>query len=194
MRLATSFTSRRQRARIALGTLAIVASLALTGCVSTLSSLIPGGATPTPTATAGYRYVDTDNGFAVTFPGTPSLQPVAGNDNGAMRASYDTSADPNPQDRMYYTAAGTDASGFDITTDELEGAVHNVTMGSPAMSFPTDTELDGLPAVTEDFELSDGTESTVVVAGKGQLLYQLIAEGGTAQQRQAFIDSFELLN
>ena len=95
MQKSSATTPGRRRARIALIAPLIAASIALTGC-----SLIPDATPPstpaeeTPDAPETYRYEDAAAGFAITFPGEPTVEGVSGNENGAQRATYSTTPDP----------------------------------------------------------------------------------------------------
>jgi hypothetical protein len=55
-------------------------------------------------------------------------------------------------------------------------------------------EFEGMPALVSDVDGPDGRPATVVSAGDGHRLYELIVVGGTPEERQAFFDSFKLLD
>jgi hypothetical protein len=51
-------------------------------------------------------------------------------------------------------------------------------------------ELVGLPALQAEFTMEGDQKAETIVASDGKRFYQLIAMGGTAEERQAFFDSF----
>lgn len=142
------------------------------------------------TTPAGY-YEDEDANYAMTFPGKPL---VAVTPSGDTRATYSTAPDPAAPEAVVYTSRGTTATEQEIEPDTLEfffiqlintGAVFT----GPGESF----ELEGMPALVNSFTDPAGKPATMLVAGEGHSLYQLVVVGGTAEERQAFFDSFTLL-
>jgi hypothetical protein len=179
-------------ARIALSTLLIAASIALTGC-SVLTPLTPEQTpTETPTTSTGYVYEDTVTGYAVTFPGEPTLQTVPNAEVGSVEvATYATA--PNG---IFYISRGAETP-MEIQRGNLVNAINTAVQAGQAVPIddaPVETELAGLPALTADVTMPDGVEATLIVAGEGNRFYQLTVIGGTPDDRQAFFDSFELLD
>jgi hypothetical protein len=196
MQTVTATTSGRRRARLALGVLTATVSVLVAGC-----SLIPGASpsagsdTETPDAAAGFVYTDEAAGFAITFPAEPTVEAVPDDANGAQRASYSTTPDPTAPDGVYYIAGGTTQSDNEYTPQTLEDNVFGlVHLAAPTyLPTPETTELDGLPAVTADFVWSDGKNSTIIMAGEGHTFYQLLVIGGTPEEHDKFLSTFELL-
>lgn len=187
----------RPRIRLTLSTLAIGAAVVLGGC-----SVLPSTPAPSPTTepeteapneSAEFRYEDEAAGFAITFPGEPMVEGVQGNETGAQRATY--SADP-PEGTPFYTAGGTKESQnpADGETFELLIARMQATGFADEILDVTSIDLDGLEARRGDLILGDGEEASVVLAGAGSSFYQLLVVGATLDERQAFFDSFELLD
>ena len=189
MQTAVATTASRWRTRTALSGLLVAALFALVGC-----SLLPTALRlPTPTA-ASYLYVDKAAGFAITFPGKPTIAPIRGQENGAQRATYSTTVPETAPNGIYYTAGGTKASANEV---DIETTLHVlVETGQIALTdpdvLPQEIKLGGLPGFKADVTMSDGKTSTLIMAGEGHTLYQLQVIGGTPKQRQVFFDSFEL--
>ena len=143
---------------------------------------------------AGY-YEDADANFAITFPGNPTVKPGTGSFAGSTPATYSTSPDPTAPGAVYYLADGTAASEAEILPANLEEIFsqlvdQGVVLTGPRRSF----ELEGMPALMSDGTLPDGKPATVVVAGDGHRIYELVVVDGTADECQIFFDSFKLLS
>jgi hypothetical protein len=203
--------SGNRASRTALGAALIVMFLTLAGCGTTDPSPThkpahaavhtPGSqksASPytVEEATGGFIYKDALSGYAVTFPQRPDVEPLANNETDqvanfvsadltlgefastgevldktpnlrAQLMGYVQSMDPSGQiTASSYTLGGLDADQAQFTTGKGAGLPSN---------------LVGLP-------------SELVVAGDGDHFYQLIAMGGTSDQRQAFFDSFKRID
>jgi len=197
MQTATATTPGLRRARAALSALAIAASLAMAGCsLIPDPTTLPGPAEETPTAPAGHLYEDAAAGFAITFPGEPTIEGISGSENGAQRATYSTTPDPYAPDGVYYIAGGTTAAEVDYSPEILEGnLIGMVHLMDPLYEATVETiELEGLPAVTADFIWSDGKDATIIMAGEAHTYYQLLVIGGTPKECQDFFETFELLS
>jgi hypothetical protein len=143
-----------------------------------------------PTSFAGY-YEDVDADYAITFPGKPFVAVTA---SGGTRASYSTAPDPAAPDAVFYTARGTTATGEEIVSDTLEFVfIQLIDTGAVLTGAGESFELEGMPALMSSFTDPAGKPATMLVAGEGHSLYQLIVVGGTTEERQAFFDSFMLL-
>lgn len=174
--------------------LGLAALIILTGC-----SLLPGSAPApsptgeTPAGAAPFVYEDEVAGFAITFPGEPEVEGIDGNEEGAQRATY--TATP-PEGVPFYTAGGTKASASeaDPETFELIIARMEATGFASDIVDVTAVDLDGIEGRQAEFVVHDGNEASMILAGKGHSFYQLMVIGGTADERQAFFDTFELLD
>jgi len=194
LQTATATIPGPRRARRALSALLIAASIALAGCGAAPDpTTLPDPAEGTPSAPSGYIYQDAVAGYAVTFPGEPTIQtvPGAGTDRTVDMALH--LSDP------YYMSRG-EGTDEEVSMDFLVKALRNsVQSAGAAPADGTDNlavtaiELEGLPAFTADLTMPDGGDATIVVAGEGNRFYQLVVIGGTPEERQAFFDSFELL-
>jgi hypothetical protein len=143
------------------------------------------------TTPPGY-FEDPEAGFAVTFPGKPS---VSATESGGIRASYSTTGDPNAPDARIFAARGTAATETEVLPDTLEGLFIQVVNQGAVLTGPGETfELAGMPALMNSFTDPDGKPATMVVAGEGHSLYQLIVIGSTPEESQRFFDSFTLLD
>jgi hypothetical protein len=201
-----STKSGNRGSRVALGAALIVAFLTLAGCSVPNSS--PTQAPPTPTSentsstytieetTEGFIYQDASSGYTITFPQRPDVEPLANNetDEPANFVSVEL-------------ASGEFASIGQVLTHEpdlraqLMGFVQSLNpSGQVSASSYT---LGGLDAAQAQFTTGDspslpsslvGQPGEVVVAGDGNRFYELVAIGGTAEQRQAFFDSFERID
>lgn len=137
-----------------------------------------------PTSTAGY-FEDPDAGFAVTFPGRPSVS-----ESGGLVATFTTGPDA-----VRYVARGTAAAEAEIVPDTLASLFAQVVDQGAVLTGPEETfELEGMPALMNSFTDPNGKPATMVVAGEGHRLYQLIVIDGTPQERQAFFHTFTLLD
>lgn len=193
MQNAPASTPATWRARIALSALLIGALMALAGC-GLIPTIPHTPATTTPSAHASYVYEDAAAGFAITFPGKPSVNPIQGSDTGAKRATYSTTVPETAPNGIYYTAGGTKASESEVDVEDTFQfliASGQVILTDPAVT-PKAIQLGGLPGYSADITVSDGKHATLIMAGEGHTLYQLEVIGGTPKQRQAFFDSFEL--
>jgi hypothetical protein len=191
MRTATTTISG---ARISLGALLIAASIALVGCVTVPTPPAPVETAPsetpasaeTPATAAGY-YEDDVVGYAVTFPGEPDVQllATAGTNRPVNVVSY---GDPST------LALLTHGEILDHPADlrsELLGWAGSV---GPDSVQASSADLAGLAALRAELIMPDGTEATMIVAGEGVRFLRLLAIGGTAEERQEFVDSFELID
>jgi hypothetical protein len=182
--------------RIARSALIITASIALAGCALPAPSAPPAH-TPsaTPTSATDYVYEDADAGYAITFPGEPEVQAgVDTGDGGVLTiANYVTSsAEP-----IRYMSQG--IIEFEFGMAELPIILVNSARASGAVvddGAITGAEVQGLPAFIADVTMSDGTPGAVLMAGdvEADIGYQLVVIGGTSAERQAFFDSFLLLD
>ena len=187
--------------KIALSAALLAASLLLTGC-SLLAA--PSAPSPTPTQAAEetpaasdpFLYTDDVAGFSITFPAEPTIEPIQGNEAGAQRASYSTTVPETDPKGVYYTAGGTTKSEAEV--DVADTMSFLLASGRLILTdedvVPETFELDGLPAIRADITMYDGKPATLVMAGEGHSFYQLQVIGGTPEQRQAFFDTFELLD
>jgi len=202
--------ANRRAARLALGAVLAAAFLALAGCGTIAASPThathkPAVHTPTPQKTAshyttkstsaGYVYTDGLAGYAVTFPDKPEVKPLA--INGTHRlgnfayssdlATYEFAArgevrnsPPNLRGELFTWIQSVKPSGqVGASGDELAG------LEAAQAEFTTGDDQDG-PAYLL------GQQAQTVMARDGNTFYQLIALGGTPEQRQAFFDSFSL--
>jgi hypothetical protein len=187
MRSATAISPRPW---IAMSTVLFAASMALAGCgaVTTPPSPAADAPSPTPTTAAGYVYEDPFAGYAVTFPGEPSVGQleIAGTDRTANLVGYGDAS------TVFYISRGEIRESQVDLRNELFGWLGSVELSGQVGA--NSDELDGLPAMRAEFTMSNDKEATTIVAGEGDRFYQLIAMGGTPEERQAFVDSFELLD
>lgn len=183
-------TATSIRPRIAMTALLIAASIILAGCSTVTTPPAPAENTPasTPATSDGYVYEDVKAGYAVTFPGEPEVGQLAieGTDRTANLVGYlDAAGETTYISRGELRDFPADLRG------ELFGWLQSVnTTGQIGASS---YELVGLSALRAEFAV-DGQDATTVVAGEGNRFFQLIAAGGTPEERQEFIDSFELLD
>jgi hypothetical protein len=194
--------------RLALGAVLIAASMTLTGC-STIAALPthathkPVVHTPAPTKTAshyttqatsaGYVYKDALSGYAVTFPDEPDVKPLA--INGSNRLG--NAAISSDLATIELFSRGEVRDSPPNLRGELMGWIQSVeTSGQIGASSYQLGGLDGARAEftiggdQEDPDFLVGKEGETVVASEGNRFYQLIALGGTPEQRQVFFDSF----
>jgi hypothetical protein len=194
--------------RAALGVVLVVAFLTLTGCSTTAASPIPkpahAGSTPTPQKTAshftiwytaeGFNYKDALSGYAVTFPHHPDVEPLAMNqtDHLANFASF------SDQTSNEFASTGEVLNKTPNLQAQLMGVVSS--MNPSGQIGASSYTLGGLDAARAEFTTGDnaaipsflvGQPGEIVVASDGNLFYQLIALGGTSDQRQVFFDSFK---
>ncbi|TPW75906.1 hypothetical protein [Schumannella soli] len=185
--------------RRVLGVAIIAALLTLSGCSATAGSATdtthkPAAHTPTTKQTAasyttqttseGHLYTDALAGYAVAYPGEPEVKPLAieGTDRLANFAAYGDET---------ITVFGSRGEVRDSPPDlhgELLGWLQSVdTSGQIGASSDI---LGGLPALRADFTATSGEVGETMVASDGDTFFQLIAVGGTPEQRQAFFGSF----
>ena len=197
--------------RATLGAALIVMSLILAGCSTTHPAPTQkpaDAATHTPTsqesaspytvedATAGFILKDVLSGYAVTFPQRPDVEPL--NTNGTDQSAYFVSADLKPGE---FASTGQVLHKTPNLQAQLMGYVQSMDpFGQVSASSYT---LGGLEADRAQFTTGKnapipssllGLPSELVVAGDGNHFYQLIAIGGTSDQRQAFFDSFKRID
>ncbi|CAN5347237.1 hypothetical protein BH11ACT5_BH11ACT5_24690 [soil metagenome] len=147
-----------------------------------------------PGGPAGY-YEDAGANFAITFPGNPIVKPGTGSFAGSTPATYSTAPDSTAPDAVYYRADGTSASEVEILPANLKEIFSQlVDQGVVLAGSQQKFELEGMPALMTDITLPDGKPGTVVVAGDGHRIYELVVVDGTADERQKFFDSFKLLS
>ena len=202
--------NREGQSRVALGAALIVAFLTLAGCSTTAATPThkPAHAesTPTPQKTAssytiedttgGFVFKDAPSGYAFTFPQRPDVAPLAKNetDQVANYASVEVTSGefastgqvinktPNLQAQLMGVVSSMNPSGqisaSSYTLGGLDAAQAQFTTGS---SSAIPSNLVGQPA-------------EIVVAGDGNHFYELVALGGTSDQRQAFFDSFKRID
>jgi hypothetical protein len=196
--------------RVALGASLFVAFLTLAGCSTTdpSSAHKPAHAVHTPTsqktaspytiedAAEGFIYQDALAGYAVTFPQRPDVEPLANNetDHGANFASTELALGE-------FASIGQVLNKTPNLRAQLMGWVQSVNpSGQVSASSYT---LGGLYAEQAQFTTGDGSAipsdlvgqpGQLVVAGDGHRFYELIAIGGTSDQRQAFFDSFKRID
>jgi hypothetical protein len=189
-------TTARLAPRIVGTALLLTASIALTGCAFPAPSAPPEKTpTATPTSSDGYVYEDADAGYSITFPGEPDVQTGIDNQEGGVIsiASYVTSsAEP-----IRYMSQG--IVEFEFGMADLPIVLINSAQASGAVVDGGDitaAEVQGLPAFIADVTMSDGTPGSVLMAGdeEAEIAYQLVVVGGTPEERQAFFDSFLLLD
>ena len=197
--------NRRSHVTIVAGL--VVASLILAGCSTIVPSLIhsPVEVSPAPTplqdassytideTSGGFIYKDVPSGYAVNFPQRPNVDPLSNN----------VSDQP-----AYFASAELPSSMFASIGQVLDKApeLRSQLMGYVGSLNPTGQinassyTLGGLDAVWAEFTTGDspaipsnrvGQLGETVMAGDGHNFYQLIAIGGSADQRQAFFDSFK---
>jgi hypothetical protein len=137
------------------------------------------------TTSEGYVYEDADAGYAVTFPGEPDVETlqIEGSDRTANLVSYGSSTNG------FLSRGEVRDSPIDLRS-ELFGWLEAVDAGQVGASS---AELAGLPALQAEVVRDDGQEATTIVASDGDRFYQLIVIGATPEERQAFFDSFKLL-
>lgn len=168
---------------------------------SSSHSPAPSDASPTPQGSGytveqtdgGFVYEDAISGYAVTFPQRPVVQPLANNESD-QDAYYVSSSD---QESNEFVATGQVLDKTPNLRAQLMGVVGSLNPSGQITAGGY--ELGGLEAARAQFTTGDGQAmqgylvgqpGEVVVAGDGNRFYELLALGGTADQRQAFFDSF----
>lgn len=199
--------------RLASSVLLIAAALLLAACSANALTThathksAHTGSTPRPTATAshyttqgtheGWIYKDELAGYTVTFPNEPDVKPLAINGTDRLaNFAYCTDQISNE-----YIARGEVRDSPPDLRGELFGWLQSVkTSGQIGASS---YQLDNLSGARAEFTVGSdqggpgsltGAQGETVVASDGQHFYQLIAIGGTSDQRQVFFDSFKLTN
>jgi hypothetical protein len=197
--------------RTALGAALGVMFLTLAGCSATVPSPThkpAHAAAHTPTsqksaspytvedATTGFIFKDALSGYAVTFPQRPDVEPLANNE--ADQAAYVASAYVKPGE---FDSIGQVLNKTPNLRAQLMGFVQSLNpSGQVSASSYT---LGGLDADQAQFTTGKapgipsngvGLPGELVVAGDGDHFYELIAIGGTSEQRQAFFDSFKRID
>lgn len=184
----------------------VVAFLILAGCSTTDSSptegLVEGSSTTAPQqdassytieeTTGGFTYQDVSSGYAIIFPQRPDVEPLSNNqsDQPANFASAEWTSGE-------FVSIGQVLDKAPELRNQLMGFVQslNPTGQINASSYT----LGGLDAVWAEFTTGDspsipgslvGQPGETVMAGDGHNFYQLVAIGGSTDQRQAFFDSF----
>ena len=194
---------------VAFGAVLIVALLAMAGCGTTAASSThsptPSDETPTPQDSsytiedtpAGFVYQDATSGYALTFPQRPDVAPLANNQSD-QDAYYVSSSDqvsnqfvsigqvldktPNLRAQVLGAAQSLNPSG------QVSAASYTLGGLDAAQAQFTTGESQGMPSYLV------GQPAEIVVAGDGNRFYELIAIGGTSDQRQAFFDSFKRID
>ncbi|MES1169853.1 MAG: hypothetical protein ABUL47_04100 [Leifsonia sp.] len=193
-----------RRLHLAFGAVFIVAVLALAGC-GTTHSPTASEKTPTPQdasytiedTPAGFVYQDATSGYAITFAERPDVAPLANNVSD-QDAFYVSSSD---QMSYQFVSIGQVLDKTPNLRPQLMGAVQSLNPdGQIGASSYT---LGGLDAVYAEFTTGEvqgmpsylvGQPGEIVIAGDGNRFYELIALGGTPDQRQAFFDSFQRID
>jgi hypothetical protein len=184
----------------------VVAFFSLTGCgtidPSPRGGSLEGSPTPTPQenassytideTTGGFVYTDVPAGYAVTFPQRPTVEPLSNNETD-QPANFAAAESPSSA----FFSIGQVLDKTPELRSQLMGFVQSLSpTGQVGASGYT---LDGLEAVRAEFTPGDspaipanvaGQLSETVMAADGNNFYQLVAFGGTSDQRQAFFDSF----
>lgn len=200
-------TKRGNRgSRVAIVAALVGAFLLLAGCgtdPSPTGSALESSPTPVPQedessytideTTGGFLYTDVPAGYAVTFPQRPTVEPLSNNDTDQpanFAAAESTSSE--------FASIGQVLDKQPQLRNQLMGFVQslNPTGQVNASSYT----LGGLDAVWAEFTTGEsaglpssfvGQQGETVMAGDGNNFYQLVAIGGSSDQRQAFFDSFE---
>jgi hypothetical protein len=192
--------------RVALG----VALLVLAGCSTTdpspsassdqaAGTTAPGsGATYTiDETTEGFVYSDVPAGYAITFPQRPEVEPLLNNEASDVPSNYVSASLTS----SVFVSIGQVLDKEPQLRNQLLGYVQslNPTGQVTAGSYT----LGALDAVRAEFTTGDsqaipshlvGQPAEVVMAGDGFTFYQLLAIGGSSDQRQAFFESFERID
>jgi hypothetical protein len=193
--------------RVALGAALIVAFLALAGCSTTNPSPTHKPAHTSASqntsstytiedTTQGFLYKDAPSGYAITFPQHPDVEPLANNET-ARPANFASAELASGE----FASIGQVLDKVPNLRAQLMGWVQSVNpTGQVSANSYT---LGGLDAAQARFTTGDGAAipsslvgqpGELVVAGDGNRFYELIAIGGTADQRQAFFDSFKRID
>lgn len=144
----------------------------------------------------GFIYMDVPSGYAVTFPQQPNVAPLANNvsDQPANYASAELTTGE-------FVSIGQVLDKTPDLRSQIMGFVQSLDpTGQVNASSYT---LGGLDAVWAEFTIGDGAgipanlagqQGETVMAGDGYNFYQLVAIGGSSDQRQAFFDSFKRID
>lgn len=201
-----SAKSGNRGSRVALSTAVTAAFLTLAGCSITVPSPThkPAHASHAPTpqtaasytieeTTGGFVYTDAPSGYAVTFPRRPDVEPL----------------DHNESDQVANYVSAELTSGEFISTGQVLNKIPNLQgqlMGVVSSMNPSGQigassyTLGGLDAAQAQFTVGSGSAipsdlvgqaAEIVVAGDGYHFYELLALGGTLDEREAFFDSFK---
>ncbi|HTL42439.1 MAG TPA: hypothetical protein VL294_13290 [Pseudolysinimonas sp.] len=193
--------------RVTIAAALAAAFLILAGCSATdpsaTHSPVAGSPIPAPQqdgssytideTSGGFIYTDVPSGYVVTFPQRPTVQPLSNNDTDQpanFAAAESTSSE--------FASIGQVLNKTPELRNQLMGFVQslNPTGQVNASSYT----LGGLDAVWAEFTTGEspglpssfvGQQGETVMAGDGHNFYQLVAIGGSADQRQAFFDSFK---
>jgi hypothetical protein len=197
-----------RRLHLAFGAMFIVAVLTLAGCGTTpASSRHSPTASETPTSQdtgytvedtpAGFVYQEAASGYALTFPQRPDVAPLA-NNQADQDAYYVSSSD---QESNQFISIGQVLDKTPNLRAQVLGAAQSLNPSGQVSA--TSYTLGGLDAAQAQFTTGEGQgmpsylvgqPAEIVVAGDGNRFYELIAIGGTSDQRQAFFDSFERID
>lgn len=181
------------RPRVALSALLIAASITLAGCgAATAPPAVEETPSATPTTSDGFLYEDTSGGYSVTFPGEPEVQTAPADEFGGevTIAIYSTAS------LFYMSQAKVE---YEVEMPDLPNVLINSAQASGAVIDDGNIEgleFNGLPAFRADVTMSDGTPGTVLVVTDidSKVAYQLVVTGASPEERQAFFDTFELLD
>ncbi|MCU1421201.1 MAG: hypothetical protein JWN36_852 [Microbacteriaceae bacterium] len=193
--------------RVALGAALVVAFVTLAGCSTTAATPThkPTHAESTPkpqktppsytieATTGGFVYKDAPSGYAVTFPQRPYVEPLAHNETDQL-ANYASVEETSSE----LVSIGQVLNKTPHLQAQLMGVVSS--MNPSGQVSASSYTLGGLDAVQAQFTTGSssaipsdlvGQPAEIVVAGDGYHFYELVALGGTSDQRQAFFDSFK---
>jgi hypothetical protein len=193
-------------ARVTIFAALVVAFLILAGCSTTdpspTHSPVEGSPTSTPPqdppsytieeTSGGFIYTDVPSGYAVTYPERPTVEPLLNNE-ADQPANFVSAELASGQ----FGSIGQVLDKAPELRSQLMGFVQslNPTGQINASSYT----LGGLDAVWAEFTTGDspsiptnlvGQPGETVMAGDGHNFYNLVAIGGSSDQRQAFFDSF----
>jgi len=200
-----SITGGSRGSRAAFGAALMVALLTLAGCsligLSPNHKPVDASRTPSPQSTStysieattgGFIYQDAPSGYAVTFPQRPDVAPLAHNETD-QPANF-VSAQLTSSE---FASIGQVLNKTPQLRSQLMGWVQSL---NPTGQVNASYTLGGLDAVWAEFTTGDsaaipsdlvGQPGETVMAGDGDNFYQLVAIGGTSDQRRAFFDSFK---